>query len=150
MIGSLPQGKVDNVGSYALCLNFDCHADIVLSLRPRLPERSHPAIMDENLDPRAIQEIEDELHTKIYPGTEIMKDVGSHHFVKAGEKIGKSRVLVPQPSNDPQDPLNWSPGWKLSAISCGCLLSFSLNLGPLANAPLFGRRHRTPILACQH
>lgn len=29
-----------------------------------------------------------------------MTDVGSHHFVKASD-----RVLVPQPSDDPHDPL---------------------------------------------
>ncbi|KAK7398455.1 hypothetical protein QQX98_012163 [Neonectria punicea] len=90
--------------------------------------------MDENLDETAIHEIEDELNTKIYPGTEIMRDVGSHHFFKAGE----ARVLVPQPSNDEHDPLNWNAKWKTITVVCGCLLSFSLNLGPLANAPLFG------------
>lgn len=37
---------------------------------------------------------------EILPGTEIMTDVGSHHFVK-----GSKSVLVPQPSSDPHDPL---------------------------------------------
>lgn len=32
-----------------------------------------------------------------------MSDVGSVHFVKAGE--GSGRVLVPQPSDSPHDPL---------------------------------------------
>ena len=32
-----------------------------------------------------------------------MVDVGSHHFVKASEK--SDTVLVPQPSDDPHDPL---------------------------------------------
>ena len=32
-----------------------------------------------------------------------MTDVGSHHFVKSG--VGSDRVLVPQPSADPHDPL---------------------------------------------
>jgi predicted RNA binding protein YcfA (HicA-like mRNA interferase family) len=32
-----------------------------------------------------------------------MTDVGSHHFVKS--KAGSDRVLVPQPSSDPADPL---------------------------------------------
>jgi hypothetical protein len=47
--------------------------------------------------------IEEELGTTIYPGTEIMADVGSHHFVKSSAK--SDRVLVPQPSQDPHDPL---------------------------------------------
>ena len=91
--------------------------------------------MDENLDERAVRELEEELNTKIYPGTEIMRDVGTHHFVKSGHG---SNVLVPQPSDDPRDPLNWSPFWKNMAIFCATALSFSLNLGPLALAPMFG------------
>lgn len=89
--------------------------------------------MDENLDDGTIREMETVLGTKIYPGTEIMKDVGSHHFVK-----GQSRsVLVPQPSDDPHDPLNWSPFWKGATIFSATAVSFSLNLGPLALAPMF-------------
>ncbi|RDW62642.1 hypothetical protein BP5796_10944 [Coleophoma crateriformis] len=89
--------------------------------------------MDQNLDERAVHELEQELHTEIYPGTEIMIDVGSHHFVKGG-----SEVLVPQPSDDPHDPLNWSPMWKASAIFCATFTSFAQGLGPLALAPMFG------------
>lgn len=92
--------------------------------------------MDENLDEQALRELEQELNTKIYPGTEIMRDVGTHHFVKSGH--GNQNVLVPQPSDDPHDPLNWSPFWKNTAIFCATALSFSLNLGPLALAPMFG------------
>ena len=52
---------------------------------------------------QALRELEQELHTEIYPGTEIMTDVGSHHFVKAG--TGAHSVLVPQPSDSEHDPL---------------------------------------------
>jgi len=44
--------------------------------------------------------IEEELHMEILPGTEIMADIGSHHFVKGA---GNDNVLVPQPSDDPHD-----------------------------------------------
>jgi hypothetical protein len=54
-----------------------------------------------------VHQLEEELHTEILPGTEIMKDVGSHHFVKAGG--GHHDVLVPQPSDDEHDPLVCSP-----------------------------------------
>lgn len=91
--------------------------------------------MDENLDENAIRELEEVLDTKIYPGTEIMKDIGTHHFVKGANNTHS--VLVPQPSDDPRDPLNWSPFWKTTTIFCATALSFSLNLGPLALAPLF-------------
>jgi hypothetical protein len=46
-------------------------------------------------------QLEEELNTEIYPGTEIMADVGSVHFVKGRN----TQVLVPQPSADPHDPL---------------------------------------------
>ena len=59
-----------------------------------------------------LHQLEEELHTEILPGTEIMTDVGSHHFVKSG-----SGVLVPQPSADPHDPLNWSTFWKTCCIA---------------------------------
>ena len=49
---------------------------------------------------QTLRQLEEELHVQIVPGTEIMTDVGSHHFVKSSD-----RVLVPQPSDDPHDPL---------------------------------------------
>ncbi|KAH9907047.1 major facilitator superfamily domain-containing protein [Xylariomycetidae sp. FL2044] len=92
--------------------------------------------MEENLDDKAVRELEEALDIKIYPGTEIMKDIGSHHFVKSGGHES-SNVLVPQPSNDPHDPLNWSPLWKTITLTCAAVMSFSLGLGPLALAPMF-------------
>lgn len=107
--------------------------------------------MDEHLDENAIRELEQILGTKIYPGTEIMRDVGSHRFVKAGGggarqqqgeqgdqgDIQADPVLVPQPNDDPADPLNWTVSWKAAAIFAATVLSFSQNLGPLALAPMF-------------
>ncbi|KAL2858566.1 major facilitator superfamily domain-containing protein [Aspergillus pseudoustus] len=82
-----------------------------------------------------IPRLERELHTEIYPGTEIMTDVGTHHFVKSSSH--PDRVLVPQPSDDPHDPLNWSRLRKLVVISIATAVSFSQGLGPLALAPMF-------------
>lgn len=90
--------------------------------------------MDENLDENAIRELEEVLNTKIYPGTEVMRDVGTHHFVKGSNTHS---VLVPQPSDDPRDPLNWTPFWKTATMFSATTLSFCLNLGPLALAPMF-------------
>lgn len=106
--------------------------------------------MGEKLDERTLHELEEVLQTKIYPGTEIMKDVGSHHFVK-----GKENVLIPQPSDDPHDPLNWSTKWKMITMFCATMLSFSQNFGPLSLAPLFGnasrlgRRTNWKLTSCQ-
>ena len=63
-----------------------------------------------------------------------MADVGTHHFVK---NVGNKQVLVPQPSNDSRDPLNWSLGWKLSAIVAANWSTFCQGFGPLALAPMF-------------
>lgn len=40
-----------------------------------------------------LQRIEQELRIEILPGTEIMTDLDSHHFLKGG-----TTVLVPQPT----------------------------------------------------
>ncbi|KAB8416383.1 hypothetical protein FH972_024902 [Carpinus fangiana] len=64
-----------------------------------------------------------------------MTDVGSHHFVK---NAGNDRVLVPQPSADPHDPLNWASYWKISAIVASSWVTFTQGFGPLALAPMFG------------
>ncbi|GIZ42349.1 hypothetical protein CKM354_000562300 [Cercospora kikuchii] len=79
-----------------------------------------------------LHELEQELHTEIVPGTEVMTDVGSHHFVKGG-----SHVLVPQPSDDPHDPLNWKPTWKFLCITATTMMTFTQGFGPLALAPMF-------------
>ncbi|TKA82091.1 hypothetical protein B0A49_00244 [Cryomyces minteri] len=89
--------------------------------------------MEMNYTDRELHQIEEELHTQILPGTEVMADVGTHHFVKGG-----SHVLVPQPSNDPHDPLNWSFKWKMFAIIASTTVSFTQGFGPLALAPMFG------------
>lgn len=80
----------------------------------------------------AAHSIEHELGEKIYPGTEVMADVGSHHFVKSS-----NRVLVPQPSQSPHDPLNWNRTWKIVAMTLATAVSFTQGMGPLALAPMF-------------
>ncbi|RDL30328.1 uncharacterized protein BP5553_10206 [Venustampulla echinocandica] len=65
-----------------------------------------------------------------------MRDVGSHHFIK--NSAGGHSVLVPQPSDDQHDPLNWSPMWKGLAMFCATLVSFAQGMGPLSLAPMFG------------
>ncbi|KAJ4350582.1 hypothetical protein N0V95_004633 [Ascochyta clinopodiicola] len=78
-------------------------------------------------------QIEHELNVEILPGTEIMADVGSHHFVKGSHRD----VLVPQPSDDPHDPLNWSIWWKTACIVSTAMVTFTQGFGPLALAPMF-------------
>lgn len=63
-----------------------------------------------------------------------MADVGTHHFVKGSSS---KTVLIPQPSDDPHDPLNWSSGWKAACITSAAMVTFSQGFGPLALAPMF-------------
>jgi len=62
-----------------------------------------------------------------------MADIGTHHFVK-----NKKSVLVPQPSADKHDPLNWSLFWKISTITSASFVTFMQGFGPLSLAPMFG------------
>lgn len=62
-----------------------------------------------------------------------MADVGSHHFVKGSHR----EVLVPQPSDDPNDPLNWTTPWKVACITSAAMVTFTQGFGPLALAPMF-------------
>ncbi|KAF5644092.1 HOL1 substrate-H+ antiporter [Fusarium sp. NRRL 52700] len=63
-----------------------------------------------------------------------MIDVGKEYYVRAKEP---DQVHVPQPSQVPQDPLNWSPFWKFSAIFCVSTMTFTQGFPPLALAPMF-------------
>jgi hypothetical protein len=87
-------------------------------------------------DEKQLHQLEEELHVEILPGTEIMADFGTHHFVK--DTGIKGPVLVPQPSNNPHDPLNWSRIRKFSIIAIANCFSFMLGFGPLALPPMFG------------
>lgn len=78
--------------------------------------------------------IQEELHIEVLPGTEIMTDIGKHHFIKSSHS---SVVLVPQPSQDPNDPLNWSRFWKLSTITMVSCMTFTQGFAPLSLAPMF-------------
>ncbi|CBX91514.1 similar to MFS transporter [Plenodomus lingam JN3] len=86
-----------------------------------------------NIDENERRQLEAELHTEILPGTEVMTDVGEHHFVKGAHR----QVLVPQPTDDPNDPLNWSAWWKIACISAAAMVTFTQGFGPLALAPMF-------------
>ncbi|KAM5344376.1 hypothetical protein ACJ41O_012913 [Fusarium nematophilum] len=83
-----------------------------------------------------LEQIQNELDIEILPGTEIMADIGSHHFVKSEDK--SNRVLVPQPSSSPHDPLNWKTPWKISALVAVSTMSFTQGFAPLALGPMFG------------
>ncbi|KAK3670972.1 hypothetical protein LTR78_009088 [Recurvomyces mirabilis] len=73
---------------------------------------------------------------EIIPGTEIMADVGGVHYAHAGGSQSGS-VLIPQPSNNPSDPLNWSLTWKLTTALSQLLYVWVLVCSALSLAPMF-------------
>ncbi|KAK1701011.1 major facilitator superfamily domain-containing protein [Colletotrichum godetiae] len=80
------------------------------------------------------EEIEHELHIEVVPGTEVMADVLKHHLIKSEHS---TVVLVPQPSQDPHDPLNWKASWKWSTLGAVSLMTFSQGFAPLSLASMF-------------
>lgn len=44
----------------------------------------------------------------LVPGTEHLIDVTGHDSTKPHDASRSDVVLIPRPSNDPNDPLNWS------------------------------------------
>ncbi|KAF2688427.1 MFS general substrate transporter [Lentithecium fluviatile CBS 122367] len=62
----------------------------------------------------------------LVPGTEIMQEDGS---VK--------KALIPRPSQDPHDPLNWSTTWKLTVMSSQWLFTWISVTGALSIPPMF-------------
>ncbi|KAF2485683.1 major facilitator superfamily domain-containing protein [Neohortaea acidophila] len=77
-----------------------------------------------------------ELQVEIIPGTEVMTDVHGVRFAHAGGKESGS-VLVPHPTNDLHDPLNWSRPWKYATAFTQLLYVWVLVCSALSIAPLF-------------
>ena len=77
------------------------------------------------------------------PGTVLLNDEAAHTDIAIGLKHGTGKnahiVLAPQPSEDPNDPLNWAR-WKKEVhaliLLYGSMLYAATN-GPLLNASLF-------------
>jgi hypothetical protein len=77
------------------------------------------------------------------PGTVILDEEAAHTDVTSGLKHGTGRnahiVLAPQPSEDPNDPLNW-PRWKRE------LCFFVLNIGGVLGACVVSPMLNTSIV----
>ncbi|ANB15141.1 Hol1p [Sugiyamaella lignohabitans] len=71
-----------------------------------------------------------ELEIDMPPGTELMRDTTHIHLTKS-----HNSVLVPQPSNDINDPLNWSKKWKFILMVGQFLTAMVHQIGGLSVAP---------------
>ncbi|KAH8655981.1 major facilitator superfamily domain-containing protein [Tricladium varicosporioides] len=72
-----------------------------------------------------------DLEADVVPGTELL-------LSKAGSQNGDADqiLLIPEPSDEPDDPLNWSPTWKAIVVINQAIFVFISILTPLAIAPL--------------
>ncbi|KAK5194043.1 hypothetical protein LTR47_005365 [Exophiala xenobiotica] len=66
------------------------------------------------------------------PGTVHLVDLEGTMHAKHASKGHKDIVLVPAPSNDPDDPLNWSPRRKLLSTSCMCMYTLMVGIASAA------------------
>ncbi|CAK7219655.1 hypothetical protein SBRCBS47491_003920 [Sporothrix bragantina] len=79
---------------------------------------------------------------EIYPGTEVMEDGhDTHVFHKQNNLAGV--VLVPQPSPNADDPLNWSPRWKYTVLVLQMTFILTSVISALSVSPL------TPVFEAQ-
>ena len=73
----------------------------------------------------------------VIPGTEIIFDKGHQNGEGGGEATGAGElVLIPRPSDSPNDPLNWSAAWKTVVILNQFVFVFVSIMTPLAIAPM--------------
>ncbi|KAJ8106070.1 hypothetical protein OPT61_g9785 [Boeremia exigua] len=63
---------------------------------------------------------------ELTPGTEIMNADGK-----------ADKALIPRPSSDPRDPLNWSRSWKMTVVVSQSLFTWISVTGALSIAPMF-------------
>ncbi|KAH7214363.1 major facilitator superfamily domain-containing protein [Fusarium oxysporum] len=76
-----------------------------------------------------------EAEVDLVPGTEIMTEVGGARFYH-NEDNPDSVVLIPQPTDDPHDPLNWSMFWKTLVIVNQGIFVIASVIPALSIAPL--------------
>jgi MFS family permease len=72
----------------------------------------------------------------LVPGTEVMADIDVTHAHHKHSPGASHPVLVPQPSDNSNDPLNWSRKWKLVTVGMQGLFVLISVLGNLSIAPL--------------
>ncbi|KAL1407812.1 hypothetical protein Q8F55_007247 [Vanrija albida] len=70
------------------------------------------------------------------PGTEVMRDHDGLQFQR--EAGGSGQVLVPQPTLNPHDPLNWSVKWKALVTGAQAIFTFIAVSTCLSLAPMNG------------
>ncbi len=66
------------------------------------------------------------------PGTVHLVDLEGTILAKHSSSGQRDIVLVPAPSDDPDDPLNWSPKRKLLSTTCMCVYTLMIGIASAA------------------
>ncbi|CAK7216214.1 hypothetical protein SEUCBS140593_002800 [Sporothrix eucalyptigena] len=81
-------------------------------------------------------------YDEIYPGTEVMEDGNDTHVIHNQNNLA-GVVLVPQPSPNADDPLNWSLLWKYTVVALQMTFLLTSVISALSVSPL------TPVFQAQ-
>ncbi|RYP91957.1 hypothetical protein DL770_001931 [Monosporascus sp. CRB-9-2] len=73
---------------------------------------------------------------EVIPGTEIIFDNQAQDGEGSGTAGGGELVLIPRPTGNRDDPLNWSAGWKATVLVNQFVFVFVSIMTPLAIAPM--------------
>ncbi|KAG9235562.1 major facilitator superfamily domain-containing protein [Amylocarpus encephaloides] len=76
-------------------------------------------------------------HSSPIPGTNHLVDREGTMRAKHASGAIKDVVLVPTPSSDPDDPLNWSPKRRLLAVTCVCVYTLAVGFPTAAIYSVF-------------
>ncbi|KAK5047349.1 hypothetical protein LTR84_006872 [Exophiala bonariae] len=71
-------------------------------------------------------------HVEFVPGTVHLVDLLGNMHSKHARGAQADVVLVPSPSNDPDDPLNWSRWRKLQSVACLCTYIMAVGIASAA------------------
>jgi hypothetical protein len=90
----------------------------------------HVPLPGETTEEKEIQVV---MHDEQLPSNEVI------HKTKSGAvyKTRNGLELIPTPSNDPNDPLNWPFMWKMSVLICVCLSSLMVAFSAAGIIPGF-------------
>ncbi|KOC15061.1 putative polyamine transporter [Aspergillus flavus AF70] len=72
-----------------------------------------------------------------HPSPDVMIATGSDQSSEYSKRNDNGIVLIPQPSDDPEDPLNWPMRKKIIIFACICLAGFAGQMSPNSNQLTF-------------
>ncbi|KAH8671978.1 major facilitator superfamily domain-containing protein [Tricladium varicosporioides] len=91
---------------------------------------------EKSLDESAPVEVNGTPEVELLPGTRLLVDI--QHKIHAAHDADKEIVLIPQPTSDPDDPLNWGPIRKYVAFGIMCFYCMMLGAATISPGITYG------------